>query len=142
MTRPIVLYACLHNSGRSVAAYYLTGKLAGDRVEARSAGSEPGSHVNPLVAQVLSERGINTAEHVPSLLTHDRVAEADVVITMGCGQACPVFPGRRYEDWQIDDPAGQDLQTVRNIVDEVEGRVRALLSSLGVVVAARPQPGT
>jgi arsenate reductase len=134
--KPVVLYACIHNSGRSVAALYLTRALAGDAVDARSAGSEPGSGVNPAVAQVLAERGISTADHEPSLLTYDAVAETDVVVTMGCGETCPVFPGKRYEDWALDDPKGQDLETVRAIVDEVERHVRALLVDLGVTPAA------
>jgi arsenate reductase len=135
VTVPVVLYACVHNSGRSVAALYLTRALAGDAVDARSAGSEPGAGVNPAVAQVLAERGISTADHEPSLLTYDGVAETDVVVTMGCGETCPVFPGTRYEDWQLDDPKGQDLEVVRAIVDEVEQRVRGLLADLGVPVA-------
>jgi arsenate reductase len=136
MTRPVVLYACIHNSGRSVAALYLTRALAGDLVDARSAGSEPGTGVDPVVAAVLAERGISTADHAPGLLTHDRVAGADVVITMGCGETCPVFPGKRYEDWQIGDPKGQGLETVRHLVDEVEARVRRLLHDLGVELLA------
>jgi arsenate reductase len=129
---PVVLYACIHNSGRSVAALYLTRAHAGDAVDARSAGSEPGDGVNPLVAQVLAERGIVTDDHTPSMLTADGVREADVVVTMGCGETCPVFPGKRYEDWTIEDPKGQDLETVRAIVDEVDRRVRVLLAELGV----------
>ena len=132
MTVPVVLYACVHNSGRSVAALYLTRALAGDRVDARSAGSEPGSGVNPAVAAVLAERGIDTSDHAPALLTYDGVAECDVVVTMGCGETCPVFPGKRYEDWQLDDPKGQDLDTVRGIVAQVERHVRTLLDDLGV----------
>jgi arsenate reductase len=125
VTKPVVLYACIHNSGRSVAALYLTRHLL-PRVEARSAGSEPGTAVNPAVAAVLAERGISVEDHVPSLLTPEGVQEADVVVTMGCGETCPVFPGKTYEDWEIDDPKGQDLETVRRIVDEVEARVREL----------------
>jgi arsenate reductase len=125
-----VLFACVHNSGRSVAALYLTRALAGDRVDARSAGSEPGTGVNPVVAAVLAERGIDTSDHTPSLLTYDGVADVDVVITMGCGETCPVFPGTRYEDWPIADPKGQDLETVRAIVGDVEQHVRALIASL------------
>lgn len=132
--RPVVLYACVHNSGRSVAALHLTRAYAGDRVDARSAGSAPGSGVNPVVAQVLAERGIDTGGHVPALLTYDGVEAADVVVTMGCGETCPVFPGTRYEDWQVDDPKGQDLAIVRSIVDDVDARVRALLGRLGVSV--------
>ena len=124
-----VLYACIHNSGRSVAALYLTRQLFPD-VEARSAGSEPGGSVNPVVAEVLAERGISVADHVPSLLTWEGVQEADVVVTMGCGETCPVFPGKTYEDWPVDDPKGQDLESVRRIVDDVEARVRDLVARL------------
>ncbi|MCW2613572.1 MAG: arsC [Frankiales bacterium] len=136
MSTPVVLYACIHNSGRSVAAKVLTEHHAAGRVLVRSAGSEPGAGVNPAVAQVLAERGLSTAGHVPSPLTPDGVQEADVVITMGCGESCPVLPGTRYADWQVDDPAGQDVETVRRIVDDVDARVRALLADLGVEVPA------
>lgn len=122
-----ILFACIHNSGRSVAAQVLAQHLGGDRVRAVSAGSEPGDGVNPVVAQVLAERGLSTASHTPSLLTPDGVQQADVVVTMGCGETCPVFPGKAYEDWQVADPKGQDLATVRGIVDDVESRVRDLL---------------
>ena len=134
--RPVVLYACIHNSGRSVSALYLTRAYAGDRVDARSAGSEPGAGVNPAIAAVLAERGISTADHTPTLLTRDGVAETDVVVTMGCGETCPVFPGTRYEDWELEDPKGKDLDTVRRIVDEVDARVRDLLARLGIEVPA------
>ena len=127
---PTVLYACIHNSGRSVAAEVLTRHYAGERVEVRSAGSEPGDGVNPGVAAVLAERGLATQDHRPALLTPDVVAGSDVVVTMGCGETCPVFPGRRYEDWTVDDPKGQDVEHVRRIVDDVDGRVRALLAEL------------
>ena len=130
--RPTVLYACVHNSGRSVAGMVLTRHHAGDAVEVRSAGSQPGSGVNPVVAQVLAERGLSTEGHVPSLLDADTVQASDVIVTMGCGEVCPVFPGRRYEDWQVDDPAGQDAESVRRIVDDIDARVRALLADLGV----------
>ena len=132
-SRPVVMYACIHNSGRSVAAKVLTQHYAGDAVEVRSAGSEPGSGVNPGVAAVLAERGLSTDDHAPSLLTRESVEDSDVVITMGCGETCPVFPGKRYEDWQVADPKDQDLETVRRIVDDVDGRVRGLLAALGVV---------
>ena len=128
--KPVVLYACIHNSGRSVAALYLTRHLFGDVVEARSAGSEPGSSVNPGVAEVLAEQGISVEDHVPSLLTFEGVQEADVVVTMGCGETCPVFPGKTYEDWPVDDPKGQDLETVRRIVADVEARVRDLAARI------------
>jgi arsenate reductase len=100
-----------------------------------SAGSEPGSGVNPAVAQVLAERGLPTDEHTPTMLTPDGVRQADVVVTMGCGESCPIFPGKRYEDWQIDDPKGQELAVVRRIVDDVDARVRALLADLQVPLA-------
>ena len=130
MTPPVVLYACLHNSGRSVAAVYLTRHLFGDVVEARSAGSEPGVTVNPVVAEVLAERGIVVTDHAPSLLTAEGVQQADVVVTMGCGETCPIFPGKTYEDWPVDDPKDQDLETVRRIVSDVEARVRELVARL------------
>jgi arsenate reductase len=128
--RPTVLYACIHNSGRSVAAQALTRHYAGDAVEVRSAGSEPGAGVNPVVAEVLAERGLPVTDHVPTKLDHDLVEAADVVITMGCGETCPVFPGMRYEDWPVDDPAGQDLPAVRAIVDDIDARVRDLIAEL------------
>ena len=127
---PTVLYACIHNSGRSVAAKVLTRHYAGDRVEVRSAGSEPGDGVNPGVAAVLAERGLTTKDHRPSMLTPDVVEGSDVVVTMGCGETCPVFPGKRYEDWTVADPKGQDVEQVRRIVDDVDVRVRALLAEL------------
>lgn len=128
--RPVILFACIHNSGRSVAAKVLAERYGGQRVEVRSAGSEPGQGVNPVVAQVLAERGLDTSAHVPSLLSEDSVRSSDVVVTMGCGETCPVFPGTRYEDWQIEDPKGQDVATVRRIVDEVDHRVRRLIDEL------------
>ncbi|MCW2601329.1 MAG: heat-shock protein HtpX [Frankiales bacterium] len=130
--KPVVLFACIHNSGRSVAAQVLATHYGGDRVDVRSAGSEPGSGVNPEVATVLEERGLSTAGHLPSLLTVDGVQEADVVITMGCGETCPVFPGKRYEDWEVDDPKDQPHDVVRRIVDDVDARVRDLLSRLAL----------
>ena len=129
-SRPVVLFACIHNSGRSVAAQVLTRHYAGDAVDVRSAGSEPGSTVNPVVAEVLAERGLPVDDHRPTLLDRDLVAASDVVVTMGCGETCPVFPGKRYEDWLVDDPAGQDLETVRRIVADIDGRVRRLLAEL------------
>jgi arsenate reductase len=130
MSRPSVLFACVHNSGRSVAAQALARSYAGGRVDVRSAGSEPGAGVNPVVVQVLAERGLAVDDHVPTLLDRDLVEGSDVVVTMGCGETCPVFPGKRYEDWPVDDPAGQDLETVRRIVDDVDTRVRRLLAEL------------
>ncbi|MGY1617208.1 low molecular weight phosphatase family protein [Geodermatophilus sp. SYSU D00691] len=128
--RPTVLYACIHNSGRSVAAQVLTRHYAEGAVDVRSAGSEPGAGVNPVVAQVLAERGLPVTDHTPTKLDTELVRGADVVITMGCGETCPVFPGKRYEDWPVDDPAGQDVETVRGIVDDIDARVRDLLREL------------
>jgi arsenate reductase (thioredoxin) len=135
--RPTVLFACVHNSGRSVAAQVLLQHLAGDAVEVRSAGSEPGDGVNPAVAEVLAERGLSTAGHRPALLTPETVEGSDVVVTMGCGETCPVFPGTRYEDWQVEDPKGRDVADVRRIVDDVDRRVRALLAELVPGAAAQ-----
>lgn len=139
MSRPVVLFACVHNSGRSVAAQLLTRHYAGDAVEVRSAGSEPGDGVNPAVQEVLAERGLSTEGHRPSLLTTDAVQGSDLVVSMGCGETCPVFPGTRYEDWTVEDPKGRDLDTVRRIVDDVDARVRAMLADLlpDLALAAR-----
>ncbi len=137
MTKPVsILYACVHNGGRSLAAKVLTEHYGGDAVEVRSAGSEPGNSLNPAVVQVLHERGLRTEGETPKLLTDDGVQAADLVITMGCGETCPVFPGKRYEDWTLDDPKGQELATVRRIVDEIGARVRTLLTELGVTSSA------
>ena len=133
--KPVVLFACVHNGGRSLAAKVLAEHHAQGRVEVRSAGSEPGDSLNPGVVQVLSERGLSTEGESPTLLTAESVQEADVVVTMGCGETCPVLPGRTYEDWPLDDPKGQDLDTVRRIVDEIDERVRALLARLGTGAA-------
>ena len=130
MSKPTVLFACIHNSGRSVAAEVLARRYGGDALEVRSAGSAPGAGVNPVVAQVLAERGLPVTDHTPTLLDVDLVQESDVVITMGCGETCPVFPGKRYEDWPVDDPAGRDIEAVRTIVDDIDARVRNLLASL------------
>ncbi|MCU1693358.1 MAG: hypothetical protein JWM64_2449 [Frankiales bacterium] len=129
-TRPVVLFACIHNGGRSLAAKVLAEHHGAGRVDVRSAGSEPGSSLNPAVVQVLHERGLSTEGEAPKLLTVEGVQQADVVITMGCGETCPVFPGTTYEDWPLDDPKGQDLDTVRRIVDQVDERVRDLLGRL------------
>jgi arsenate reductase len=130
MTTPVVLFACVHNSGRSVAARLLTEHQARGTVIARSAGSVPKGEVNAVVSQVLAERGISTSHEVPIRLDEGVVGAADVVITMGCGESCPFVPGKRYEDWVVDDPANQDLETVRRIVDDVDARVQGLLASL------------
>ncbi|MEU5521710.1 arsenate reductase ArsC [Streptomyces sp. NPDC047860] len=130
--KPSVLFACVHNAGRSqMAAAWLT-HLAGDCVEVRSAGSNPGEHVNPAAVEAMREVGIDISAEVPKMLTVDAVRESDVCITMGCGDTCPVFPGKRYLDWTLDDPAGQTVDAVRPIRDEIEHRVRGLLDDLGV----------
>ena len=130
MTRPVVLFACVHNGGRSLAAKVLAEHHGRGRVEVRSAGSEPGNALNPAVVQVLEERGLSTDGERPTQLTPEAVQHADVVVTMGCGETCPVLPGKRYEDWPLDDPEGQDVDTVRRIVDDVEQRVLDLLSRI------------
>ena len=132
--RPVIMYACIHNSGRSVAAKVLTEHYAGDGALVRSAGSEPCVDVNAAVTAVLAERGLSTAGHRPSLLTRDVLEDSDVVVTMGCGETCPISPGKRYEDWHVQDPKDRDLDAVRAIVDDIDSRVRVLLVDLGVRV--------
>ncbi|PZU41718.1 MAG: heat-shock protein HtpX [Microbacterium sp.] len=128
--KPTVLFVCVHNAGRSqMAAGYLQ-HLAGDRIEVLSAGSEPKDRINPIAVEAMAEEGIDIAGGTPKLLTVDAVRESDVVITMGCGDACPIFPGKRYEDWQLDDPAGQGIDAVRPIRDEIRGRVESLIADL------------
>jgi arsenate reductase len=125
-----VLFVCVHNAGRSqMAAGYLQ-HLGGDRVTVLSAGSMPGDQVNPVAVQAMAEDGIDIGGAQPKVLTTEAVQESDVVITMGCGDACPFYPGKRYEDWKLDDPAGQGIEAVRPIRDEIKGRVEALLASL------------
>lgn len=127
---PTVLFVCVHNAGRSqMAAGYLRA-LGGVAVEVLSAGSAPGGAVNPVAVEAMAEEGIDISAAIPTMLTTDSVREADVVITMGCGDACPVFPGKRYEDWVLDDPAGKDIDAVRGIRDEIRTRVEALISDL------------
>jgi len=129
-SRPTVLFVCVHNAGRSqMAAGYLTAFAAG-RVDVFSAGSQPADQVNSVAVAVMAEEGIDIASEVPSILTTDAVRTADVVITMGCGDACPIFPGKRYEDWELDDPAGQPVETVRRIRDDIQARVRTLLREM------------
>lgn len=130
MDKPSVLFVCVHNAGRSqMAAAYLT-HLAGDRVEVRSAGSAPADTVNPAVVLAMAEEGIDIAAEVPKVLTTDAVRTSDVVITMGCGDVCPIFPGTRYEDWVLEDPAGQGVDAVRPIRDEIRGRIETLIAQL------------
>ena len=127
---PEVLFVCVHNAGRSQMAAGLLDELAGGRVSVRSAGSDPADELNPAVVAAMAERGIDISRELPKPLADDAVRQADVVITMGCGDACPFYPGKTYEDWELDDPAGEDLETVRRISDEIERRVRALLERL------------
>ena len=128
--RPVVLFVCIHNSGRSAAARVLLDHYAQGRVEVRSAGSEPGDQVNPVVAQLLTERGLDASREFPKPLTDEMARTADVIVTMGCGDACPVYPGKRYVDWELADPAGLPAEEVRPIVEEIDRRVQSLLSQL------------
>jgi arsenate reductase len=128
--KPSVLFVCVHNAGRSqMAAAYLTA-LANGAIEVRSAGSEPAESVNPAAVAAMAEEGIDISAESPKTLTTGAVRESDVVITMGCGDTCPVFPGKRYEDWQLDDPAGQGIDAVRPIRDDIRGRIQALIAEL------------
>jgi arsenate reductase len=128
--RPSVLFVCVHNAGRSqMAAGYLR-ELGAGRIEVRSAGSEPKDQINPVAVDAMAEDGIDITGTTPKILTVEAVKESDVVITMGCGDACPVFPGKRYEDWQLDDPAGQGIEAVRPIRDDIKRRVTELLGDL------------
>ncbi|MGO4456660.1 arsenate reductase ArsC [Streptomyces sp. M-16] len=133
---PSVLFVCVHNAGRSqMGAAFLT-HLAGDRVQVRSAGSAPADAVNPSVVEAMAEAGIDISSGIPKVLTVEAVRSSDVVITMGCGDACPYFPGKRYLDWTLTDPAGQGVAAVRPIRDEIERRVRGLLAELGIPASA------
>ncbi len=129
-SQPSVLFVCVHNAGRSqMAAGYLR-HLAGDRIEVRSAGSMPADHINPIAVEAMREEGIDITAEQPKVLTSEAVQASDVVITMGCGDACPFFPGTRYEDWTLDDPAGQGIDAVRPIRDDIRGRVEILIAEL------------
>ena len=128
--KPTILFVCVHNAGRSqMAAGYLQ-HLAGDRIEVLSAGSKPGNEINPVAVAAMAEEGIDIAGNQPKILTTDAVRDSDAVITMGCGDACPIFPGKRYEDWELTDPAGRGIEDVRPIRDDVKHRVQTLLAEL------------
>jgi protein-tyrosine-phosphatase len=127
---PEVLFVCVQNAGRSQMAAALLDHRADDQVHVRSAGSAPGEKINPVVVEAMAEIGVDVSKEFPKPLTDEFVRAADAVITMGCGDACPIYPGKRYEDWEVADPAGQDLDTVRAIRDEIDGRVRVLLDQL------------
>ena len=128
--QPSVLFVCVHNAGRSQMAAGFLRSLAGDSVEVRSAGSAPAERINPAAVQAMAEVGIDISGQQPALLTHEAVESSDVVITMGCGDACPVLPGVSYRDWQLDDPAGKGIEAVRPIRDEIKIRVEALIAEL------------
>jgi arsenate reductase (thioredoxin) len=128
--RPSVLFVCVHNAGRSqMAAGYLR-SLSGNKIEVRSAGSLPADQINPVAVQAMREDGVDLTAEAPKVLTHEAVRASDVVITMGCGDACPFIPGKRYEDWKIADPAGRDIEAVRPIRDAIKARVQALIAEL------------
>jgi protein-tyrosine-phosphatase len=134
--KPSILFVCVHNAGRSqMAAAYLS-HLSQGAVEVRSAGSAPAGEVNPAAVAAMAEEGIDIAAETPKVLTTEAVRESDVVITMGCGDTCPIFPGKRYDDWELADPAGQGLEAVRPIRDDIRGRVTALLGDLGIEARA------
>ena len=129
-SKPTVLFVCVHNAGRSqMAAGYLR-HLAGDRVEVLSAGSEPRDQINPVAVEAMAEEGIDIAHNTPKILSDEAVQASDVVITMGCGDACKFYPGKRYEDWKLDDPAGQGIESVRVIRDDIRGRIEQLISEI------------
>jgi arsenate reductase len=128
--KPTVLFVCVHNAGRSqMAAGWLT-RLAGDTIDVWSAGSEPADQINSVAVEAMREVGIDIAGETPKILTTDSVSRADVVVTMGCGDTCPYFPGKRYEDWELTDPAGQDIEVVREVRDEIRDRIQALVAEL------------
>jgi arsenate reductase (thioredoxin) len=128
--RPVVLFLCIHNAGRSLAAKVLLDHYAQGRVDVCSAGSEPASELNPTVVAVLAERDLDASQDLPKLLTNGAARDADVVVTMGCGDTCPNYPGKRYVDWELTDPGGLSIEEVRPIVDEIDRRVQALLAEL------------
>jgi protein-tyrosine-phosphatase len=136
---PVVLFLCTHNAGRSLAARVLLDHYAAGRIDVRSAGSEPADRLNPSVVTILEERGLDPSNEHPKLLSTEDGLAADVIVTMGCGDTCPVYPGKRYVDWDLPDPAGQPVDTVRPIVDEIDRRVRALMNELAIPVD--PDPG-
>jgi arsenate reductase len=128
--KPSVLFVCVHNAGRSQMAAGWLRHLAGDTVEVRSAGSAPGKTINPAAVEAMAEVGIDITDQTPKLLEYETAQDSDVIITMGCGDACPIFPGKRYEDWKLDDPAGKGIDAVRPIRDEIKARIENLLTDL------------
>jgi arsenate reductase len=136
--RPSVLFVCVHNAGRSQMAAGWLRHLAGDAVEVRSAGSEPADQINPAAVEAMREVGIDITGQTPKPLLYETAQDSDVIITMGCGDACPIFPGKRYEDWKLEDPAGKGVEDVRPIRDEIKARIEALLNDL---VPSTPDAG-
>ena len=130
MSKPVVLFVCVHNAGRSQMAAGWLRQLAGDAVDVRSAGSAPKDEINPVAVEAMREVGIDITGNVPQLLEYDTAKGSDVIVTMGCGDACPVFPGKRYEDWELTDPAGQPIEVVRQVRDEIRARIEKLLTEL------------
>ena len=128
--KPSVLFVCVHNAGRSQMAQGWLQHLGGDRVEVRSAGSEPADQINPVAVEAMREVGVDITSEQPKILTVDAVRESDVVITMGCGDTCPIFPGKRYEDWDLTDPAGRGIEVVREVRDEIRNRIETLLAEV------------
>ncbi|WP_213814511.1 arsenate reductase ArsC [Glaciihabitans sp. dw_435] len=128
--KPVVLFVCIHNAGRSQMAAGFMRELSGGAVEVRSGGSEPGNEINPIAIAAMAEEGIDISQGVPQLMTTEAVRASDVVITMGCGDVCPIFPGKRYEDWELTDPADKSLDEVRPIRDDIKVRVQALLAHI------------
>jgi len=128
--KPTVLFVCIHNAGRSQMAAAFMKELSGGMVDVLSAGSEPKDQINPIAIEVMAEEGIDIANEIPKILTTDAVKESDVVITMGCGDTCPIFPGKRYEDWELTDPAGRPVEEVRPIRAEIKHRVQSLLAEI------------
>ena len=140
--KPQVLFVCVHNAGRSQMAAALTEMHSQGLIDVRSAGSEPADEVNPAAVEAMAELGIDLTNRIPKLLSDDAVRASDVVITMGCGDACPVYPGKRYEDWELEDPAGKDLETVKKIRDDINRRVLGLVQTLLGDGSHRERPGT
>jgi arsenate reductase (thioredoxin) len=138
--KPSVLFVCVHNAGRSQMAAGWLRHLAGDQVEVRSAGSTPADTVNPAAVEAMREAGIDITDQTPKLLAYETAQDSDVIITMGCGDACPIFPGKRYEDWKLDDPAGLGVEAVRPIRDEIRTRVEALLADLNSAASLNDPP--
>lgn len=137
---PTVLFLCVHNAGRSQMAAGWMRRLAGDRIRVLSGGSEPASEINPAAVAAMTERGVDITAQAPTPWTEAAVEAADVVVSMGCGDACPVLPGRRYLDWELEDPAGRDVEQIRSVRDEIERRVRGLMADLGVEPVDPPDP--